>query len=149
KRSYYDVLGVSPNATQSQIKTAYYTLSKRYHPDTKTGDKENEIFLEITEAYEVLGNLKKRRLYDRGVLRPNVHHDGREYKREHEHDADSPESGFQSPINEKIIKRKVYTGHTKIYNFDEHYRQHYANLINRHLRAKQNIRKKEELVEEI
>lgn len=64
-RDYYEVLGVSKDATQDQIKKAYRKLAKQYHPDANPGDKKaEEKFKEINEAYEVLGNEDKRRKYD-------------------------------------------------------------------------------------
>uniref|UniRef100_A0A3Q3M9W0 DnaJ homolog subfamily C member 30, mitochondrial n=1 Tax=Mastacembelus armatus TaxID=205130 RepID=A0A3Q3M9W0_9TELE len=69
RTAYYDVLKVSPGATQSQIKTAYYKQSFIYHPDKNPGSKEaTQRFSEISEAYTVLGNLSLRRKYDRGIL---------------------------------------------------------------------------------
>lgn len=67
---YYDVLGLNPNATQSQIKSAYYNMTKLHHPDVTECSKSRILITEINEAYEVLGNLKKKRLYDRGVFGP-------------------------------------------------------------------------------
>jgi len=64
--NYYDVLGVKPSASQSQIKSAYYQLSKLYHPDTaKDVPNAKEKFAKLSVAYEVLGNPHKRALYDR------------------------------------------------------------------------------------
>lgn len=54
--THYDHLGISPGATQGEIKAAYYKLSKIYHPDTNEGSKEAaEKFRTISEAYEVNG----------------------------------------------------------------------------------------------
>ncbi len=65
KRDYYDVLGVSRNATVTEIKKAYRKLALKYHPDKNPGDKESEEkFKEAAEAYEVLSNEKKRARYD-------------------------------------------------------------------------------------
>ena len=65
KRDYYDVLGVSRNADEAQIKKAYRKLAKKYHPDTNAGNAEAEQkFKEVTEAYDVLGDKEKRKLYD-------------------------------------------------------------------------------------
>uniref|UniRef100_A0A3B5K1W6 DnaJ heat shock protein family (Hsp40) member C30 n=1 Tax=Takifugu rubripes TaxID=31033 RepID=A0A3B5K1W6_TAKRU len=64
--SYYDILRVSPGATQSQIKTAYYKQSFIYHPDKNPGNKAAvQRFSEVSEAYAVLGNVTLRRKYDR------------------------------------------------------------------------------------
>ena len=65
KRDYYEVLGVDRNADANAIKKAYRKLAKKYHPDTNAGDpKAEEKFKEVTEAYNVLSDDKKRKLYD-------------------------------------------------------------------------------------
>lgn len=64
KRDYYDVLGVSRDASQADIKKAYRKLSKQYHPDINKTSGADEKFKEISEAYEVLGNEQKRQQYD-------------------------------------------------------------------------------------
>ena len=65
KRDYYEVLGVSRNASDAEIKKAYRTLAKKYHPDMNPGDKEAEKkFKEASEAYAVLSDADKRRQYD-------------------------------------------------------------------------------------
>ena len=61
----YKVLGISPNATDEQVKAAYRELAKKYHPDMNPGDKEAEKkFKEASEAYAVLSDPEKRRQYD-------------------------------------------------------------------------------------
>lgn len=63
---YYDTLELSRNATQDEIKKAYRKKAVKYHPDKNPGDVEAEKrFKEISEAYEVLSDEKKRQLYDR------------------------------------------------------------------------------------
>ncbi len=65
KRDYYEILGVSRTATKEEIKKAYRRLALKYHPDRNPGDKEaEEKFKEAAEAYEVLSNDEKRRIYD-------------------------------------------------------------------------------------
>ncbi|XP_019051593.1 PREDICTED: chaperone protein dnaJ GFA2, mitochondrial-like isoform X2 [Nelumbo nucifera] len=64
-RDYYDVLGVSKNASASEIKKAYYALAKKLHPDTNKEDADAEAkFQEVQKAYEVLKDEEKRSLYD-------------------------------------------------------------------------------------
>ena len=66
KRDYYEVLGVSKDATPEQLKKAYRTLAIKYHPDKNPGDKEaEEKFKEAAEAYDVLSNPEKRSKYDK------------------------------------------------------------------------------------
>lgn len=66
KRDYYEVLGVSRNATKDDIKKAYRKQALKYHPDKNPGDKKaEENFKEAAEAYEVLSNDDKRSRYDR------------------------------------------------------------------------------------
>ncbi len=66
KKDLYEILGVSPDASEEEIKRAYRRLARKYHPDLHPGDKEaEERFKEINEAYEILSDPKKRAEYDR------------------------------------------------------------------------------------
>jgi molecular chaperone DnaJ len=66
KRDYYEILGVSRNATDEEIRKAYRKLAHKYHPDKTGGDKEaEEKFKEVGEAYSVLSDPQKRAQYDR------------------------------------------------------------------------------------
>uniref|UniRef100_A0A2K5Z661 DnaJ heat shock protein family (Hsp40) member A3 n=1 Tax=Mandrillus leucophaeus TaxID=9568 RepID=A0A2K5Z661_MANLE len=65
KEDYYQILGVPRNASQKEIKKAYYQLAKKYHPDTNQDDpKAKEKFSQLAEAYEVLSDEVKRKQYD-------------------------------------------------------------------------------------
>ena len=65
KRDYYEVLGIPKTATEAEIKKAFRTTAKKYHPDMHPGDKEcEEKFKEAQEAYAVLSDPEKRRQYD-------------------------------------------------------------------------------------
>ena len=65
KRDYYEVLGIKKSADEKEIKSAYRKLAKKYHPDVNPNDKKAEqLFKEVTEAYNVLSDQEKRKLYD-------------------------------------------------------------------------------------
>ena len=66
RRDYYDILSVSKNASQDEIKKAYRKLAFKHHPDHNKGDKQaEEKFKEASEAYQILSDPKKRANYDR------------------------------------------------------------------------------------
>ena len=64
KRDYYEVLGVSRDATDAEIKKAYRKLSKKYHPDINQEAGAEDKFKEVSEAYEILSDAQKRAAYD-------------------------------------------------------------------------------------
>ncbi|HBS44175.1 MAG TPA: molecular chaperone DnaJ, partial [Paenibacillus sp.] len=67
-KSYYDALGVSKTVTKQEIKKAYQKLAKKWHPDVNKAPEAEAKFKEAAEAYEVLGNEEKRKLYDEELL---------------------------------------------------------------------------------
>ena len=125
-RDLYTIMGMSPHATQQQIKDAYYKLSMKYHPDRNKGSPDaHRRFTELTEAYSILGNYEKRRKYDKGLLhiyptKPHPH---------------------QRPEH---MKKTTVHGEKVKFNFDEFYRAHYGEALKR---EQQNIRKKKEAKE--
>src|SRR5271168_2970094 len=67
-RDPYDVLGVAKTASAAEIKSAFRKLAKKYHPDQSKEIKAKERFAEVGSAYEILGDDKKRKAFDRGEI---------------------------------------------------------------------------------
>ena len=65
KRDYYEVLGVDKSASEKDLKNAFRSLARKYHPDRSTADDAEDRFKEIQEAYAVLSHSQKRGQYDR------------------------------------------------------------------------------------
>ena len=115
-KNFYKVLGVSPKATQAQIKNAFYKLSITHHPDKHKGSAEShEKFQNITEAYNVLGNQESRKQYDRELIGEG------QLRAEHA-------QGYEHP---QTVKKSG-----SIYNFDEWTKAHYSDTLDRNHRTK-------------
>lgn len=71
-KNFYEDLEIPRTATQSEIKSAYYDLSMAYHPDKNKTEQAKTKFRLISEAYEVLGNVRTRRMYDKGSLKMHI-----------------------------------------------------------------------------
>src|ERR1700722_7789252 len=67
-RDPYDVLGVSKTASEAEIKSAFRKLAKKYPPDQSKEPKAKDRFAEVGSAYEILGDDKKRKAFDRGEI---------------------------------------------------------------------------------
>src|ERR1700735_2807966 len=67
-RDPYDVLGVSKTASEAEIKSAFRKLAKKYHPDQSKEPKAKDRFAEVGSAYEIIGDDKKRKAFDRGEI---------------------------------------------------------------------------------
>lgn len=65
--NHYQTLGVSPRATQAEIKTAYRQLAKQFHPDSHSGQADHQQIVRINAAYEVLGDRQRRQAYDQSA----------------------------------------------------------------------------------
>jgi len=74
REDYYKTLGVKRGATQEEIRKAYRRLARKYHPDLNPGDKSSEEkFKQLSEAYDVLSDPKKREVYDKfGTYNDNI-----------------------------------------------------------------------------
>src|SRR5437016_7377787 len=71
-RDPYEVLGVSKNASEAEIKKAFRALAKKHHPDKHSGDSTAQRkFQEISAAYDILGDKEKRTKFDQGVIDAN------------------------------------------------------------------------------
>ena len=65
KQDYYELLGINKGASDSEIKSAYRAMAKKYHPDANPNDKTAEAkFKEVGEAYSVLSDSQKKAAYD-------------------------------------------------------------------------------------
>jgi len=74
-KNYYEILGAERSASQSEIKKIYRRLARKYHPDVNPGDPSaEERFKQIQEAYKVLSDPEKRKIYDR----PGYYRDGQQ-----------------------------------------------------------------------
>lgn len=138
-RSHYDSLGITPHATQADVKTAYYKLSKLYHPDTNKGsDEAIRKFRDITEAYEVLGNLKLRKLYDKGILHTGgPQFEGREEEPVVENDTYKHAKFYHSRNDPKRVHVRIPENINRVYNLDEWSQQHYGKTFARRAAAKE------------
>ncbi|XP_033731517.1 J protein JJJ2-like [Pecten maximus] len=101
QKDYYKILDVNLNADASEVKSAYFRLSKKYHPDLNQGIS-TASFLDVVEAYEVLGNENKRREYDSTFF----------YN-----------SSYQHPQQENVDKFYRYSHQTQK-EYDDHEREH-------------------------
>lgn len=107
-KNHYDTLKITPHATQNEVKTAYYKLTLQYHPDKNQSEYAKQKFQDISDAYEVLGNHELRKNYDR---RMTLHQ--------------QPKSSTDEESTSQY-RSTVYSGTSKIYNFDAWTRAHYG-----------------------
>ena len=70
-RDPYQVLDVARDASAAEVKKAFRKLAKKYHPDQSKDAKAKELFAEVNDAYEIVGDLDKRQQYDRGAIGPD------------------------------------------------------------------------------
>ncbi|XP_078598706.1 uncharacterized protein LOC144874442 [Branchiostoma floridae x Branchiostoma japonicum] len=124
---YYDVLGITPAATQTQIKSAYYKKSMQFHPDRNKTAFAADRFTEITEAYEVLSHRDLRRKYDHGVLNKS------DLLRERKPTTPPPrQEGSRQAYSDTKVQSRGNLG----YNMDEWLRGHYGDAMEQEQRRK-------------
>lgn len=128
-KSHYEALNISKTATHKEIKDAYYRLSMIYHPDKNKGSEDAaKMFRDITTAYEVLGNVRQRRLYDSGAVGVKSAQTNSKY-------------GTAQQYTTMNTKSDLYktTAQSKNYNFDEWSKAHYSNVFQRQYEAREKV----------
>ncbi|XP_073421860.1 dnaJ homolog subfamily C member 30, mitochondrial [Dendrobates tinctorius] len=126
RTAYYDILDVTGNATQAQIKTAYYKQSFRYHPDRNAGNEDAaRQFGLVMEAYYILGSASLRKKYDRGLL--NL---------EDVRSAKKPSGKSVSPSRKeagapRATSTSSSTPAKPMFDFDAFYQAHYGEQLTR------------------
>lgn len=120
-KNYYSILGVSVNATDEEIKTAYRKLAKKHHPDiVGTSREANQVMAEINEAFSVLSDSKKRMLYDYDCRQQGVNYSYTSPKKntydEPHKESDSTDSGTvedtqsETDSEKDSILKRVFKG---------------------------------------
>jgi len=121
---YYERLGVAPDASTSEIKKAYYKLAQRWHPDRVPEEEKkiaSETFQGISEAYEVLNDEEKRRIYDRhgkeGLQQSGFHaSDPFDFLRRFFGESEGEDGGYSVPVREEplyVSLATLYNGKVK------------------------------------
>ncbi|OGV31400.1 MAG: cytochrome C biogenesis protein [Legionellales bacterium RIFCSPHIGHO2_12_FULL_35_11] len=126
KRDYYTVMGVDKNASEKDIKQAYRRLARKYHPDLNKESGAEEKFKEVGEAYEVLKDPEKRKIYDMyGFDGPHNRHAGEQQQQQNHSRYYSGfgdgASGFEEDIFESIFNRGGFNNRKRQMNgSDQH-----------------------------
>lgn len=117
-KTHYEVLGIETNATYNEIKSAYYKLTLKYHPDKNKSESAREMFHEISEAYDILSKYDTRKQYDRTILiKEDSDRTKHKYKYKTEH-----VSQYTDKLHTAGKPMK------KIFDFDMWLSIHYSNL---------------------
>ncbi|KAG8195805.1 hypothetical protein JTE90_004808 [Oedothorax gibbosus] len=129
-KSHYTSLGLESTASTKDIKSAYYKLSLKHHPDKNDGSPESvEKFRQIAEAYEVLGNPEKKKEYDRDCHTKSDYYTSN--SRGHHQDA---RTGY-------YYRAARRTGRDQYYNYEEHIRKHYEQFYREREQEQENLRR--------
>lgn len=133
-KTHYETLGLQPTATYNEIKSAYYELTLKYHPDKNKSESAKEMFHEISNAYNVLSKYETRKQYDRTQL---INQD------------------LQSLNNKRYERFKpkdilLYKSQPRnIFNFDEWVQQHYSETFQKNISAKKSQKENMEILDNI
>lgn len=102
KKTCYDILGVSPSATQDEIKNAFRKKAKESHPDKPVNKGKEGLFREATEAYEILNDPAKRKKYDDLLASQAFHKEPKNegFKSEQAWEKE-PKTNYQEPRQQK------------------------------------------------
>lgn len=151
KTAYYDILKVSPSATQAQIKTAYYKQSFIYHPDKNPGSETaTQRFSEVSEAYTVLGNITLRRKYDRGLLsQSDLQSAGKPSSKEAANRSQGGAQHQQQHQQQRKERRFTHTGEKVKFDFDAFYQAHYGEQLQREKEMRDRKRRMQEHQERV
>jgi len=122
----YKTLGVDKAASQTEIKSAYRGKAKEYHPDKNPGDKKAEdMFKQISHAYDILSDVKKKKMYDNGghdalngrqQTHSNVNEMFREMARQQNQQREKAQHSIV--VNTEITLEEVFSGVTKKFNYN-------------------------------
>tara|TARA_Y100000389_G_C17468360_1_gene527864 strand:+ start:4074 stop:5033 length:960 start_codon:yes stop_codon:yes gene_type:complete len=130
-KDYYDILGVSKNASKSDIKKAYRKIAKEHHPDVNPGNKEAEkSFKNAAEAYDILGDTSKRSSYDRSRINPF----NDRFQTRRSHSKQSRNAGFDDWVNNYNNdfgnRRKKSSPDTSYLNINSNYNVNLIDCLN-------------------
>lgn len=102
---YYEVLEIPSTASQTQIKEAYFKLSKIHHPDVSDSEDSKLQFQLIADAYTILGNIHSRRMYDRGLISGAVPAQSAKPEEEEFNPFKLPPKPVKSDLDKEVMQR--------------------------------------------
>ncbi|XP_003426376.1 dnaJ homolog subfamily C member 30, mitochondrial [Nasonia vitripennis] len=148
--THYETLKVAQNSTQDDIKSAYYKLSKKFHPDVNKSADAKKNFQDLSDAYEVLGNFSKRKLYDRDLLARGAStsfglRKAQTQSQPYTEKREDPLAGFYKARQKDYDPDRERATNRAKFDFDQWTRTHYGNTFRRSLKDKESRLLREEL----